>query len=157
MLKQQLEDQKKTLRWILRDKCISKIEHACYFTVVHSRTQVNYKTAVEICKDRGADIGVIRDNDSYTEIMNDLRFKMPRGTFYNDVWTGLGFNPFTGEITPANSFTEWINEKPYMGVLTRDYTNVFLHVNRNPAHWKQGMRNVKPNEHFYGVVCEIKL
>nr|XP_039272471.1 uncharacterized protein PFB0765w-like [Styela clava] len=74
-LKKQLDEQRKTNDEIMKGNCKLKVGNICYFAVIHD---VVYNKAVNICKKRNADVGLIRDKESYNVIMNDLRKNIPK-------------------------------------------------------------------------------
>ncbi|XP_039271433.2 uncharacterized protein LOC120345911 isoform X2 [Styela clava] len=133
------------------ENCKFKVGNICYFAVIIGYRDVNYSKAVDICKKRNADVGLVRDKQSYYTIMNYLRWNVTR----NKIWTGILFDPMTGCVTPADSFTKWLPNYPQTGIDNKDQTNVYLYVHSQPNDGYQGMTNIKPIEKVDGVICEI--
>nr|XP_039247414.1 uncharacterized protein LOC120325372 [Styela clava] len=137
-----------------QDNCELKIGNVCYFAVSPGKNGVNYYKAVELCKKRNADVGWIRDEESYNEIMKFLKTKIPKGDPWIRIWTGMHFDPMTRDVTPADSFIKWYPDLPSTGNKYKERTNVHLSVQSNPNDVYQGMWNVQPDWENNGVLCE---
>nr|XP_039252491.1 uncharacterized protein LOC120329776 isoform X1 [Styela clava]XP_039252496.1 uncharacterized protein LOC120329776 isoform X1 [Styela clava] len=135
--------------------CKLKIGNVCYFAVISGKDGVNYYKAVELCKERNADVGSIRDEESYNAIMKFLKSNIPMGHSWVWIWTGIHFDPITSDVTPADSFIKWYSGNPSTGIDYKDRTNVYLSVQSNPNDLYQGMWNVHPTWEYHGVICEI--
>ncbi|XP_077971782.1 uncharacterized protein LOC120346041 [Styela clava] len=133
------------------ENCKLKIRNICYIFVIQ---RVNYDKAVDICKKRNADVGLIRDEESYNAIMDYLRKNILKRRPWIHIWTGIHFDPMTREVTPADSFIKWRQGSPLTGIHYKDSTNVYLHI------WHmfglQGMDNAPTFKH-HGVICEIQI
>ncbi|XP_039272330.2 uncharacterized protein LOC120346632 isoform X2 [Styela clava] len=136
------------------ENCKLKVGNTCHFFVLRHRRDVNYSKAVDICKKRNADVGLIRDEESYNAIVKYLRKNMPKGWVAITIWTGIQFDPLNGDVTPANSFIDWYPYQPVMGIDDKDRTNVHLVIDPNPNIRYQGMRNTFPRANWHGVICE---
>ncbi|XP_077971523.1 uncharacterized protein LOC144425765 [Styela clava] len=136
------------------ENCELKVGSFCYFAVIRGEN-VDYDEAVDICKKRNADVGLIRDEESYNAIMNYLRSNIPKGDSYNTVWTGIHYDPMNGDVTPADSFIKWYPGQLETGIDNNDRTDVYLVVNSNLKTRDQGMKNAAPTWKQHGVICEI--
>ncbi|XP_077971790.1 uncharacterized protein LOC144425895 [Styela clava] len=134
------------------ENCKLKVGNICYFAVIYDEWDVVYKKAFDICNERNADVGLIRDEESYNAIIKYLRKNIPRG---EDIWTGIQFDPMTRDVTPADLFTKWYPGDPFTGFEYKDRTNVYLVVNSDPDERSQGMVNGDPTWKQNGVICEI--
>nr|XP_039271700.1 uncharacterized protein LOC120346112 isoform X2 [Styela clava] len=134
------------------ENCKLKVGNICYFVVIYGEWDVVYKKAFDICNERNADVGLIRDEESYNAIIKYLRKNIPRG---EDIWTGIQFDPMTRDVTPADLFTKWYPGDPFTGIEYKDRTNVYLVVNSDPDERSQGMVNGDPTWKQNGVICEI--
>ncbi|XP_077971608.1 uncharacterized protein LOC144425808 isoform X2 [Styela clava] len=134
------------------ENCKLKVGNFCYFAVIRD---VNYDKAVDICKKRNADVGLIRDEGSYNAIMNYTRRNMPKEKKWVQIWTGIKIDPMTGDVTPADSFTKWYPGDPTTGIKYKDRTNVYLYVKVDPNDRRQGMFYGRPTWAWNGVICEI--
>ncbi|XP_077971793.1 uncharacterized protein LOC144425896 [Styela clava] len=137
------------------ENCKLKVGSICYYAVIRNEWSVIYSKAVDICKKRNADVGLIRDEESYNAVMNYLREKIPEGERKVWIWTGIKIDPMTGDVTPAYSFTKWYPGDPKTGIEYKDRTNVCLVVKADPNDRRQGMENVYPTFKLHGVICEI--
>ncbi|XP_077971607.1 uncharacterized protein LOC144425808 isoform X1 [Styela clava] len=138
------------------ENCKLKVGNFCYFAVIRGERvrDVNYDKAVDICKKRNADVCLIRDEESYSAVMNYLRSNIPKGRLWASIWTGIKIDPMTGDVTPAYSFTKWYPDYPRTGIEYKDRTNVYLHVDLY-QYRRQGMGNGDPTFGLRGVICEI--
>nr|XP_039247515.1 uncharacterized protein LOC120325458 isoform X2 [Styela clava] len=75
------------------ENCELKIRNICFFAVIRVEEDVNYDKAVDICKKRNADVGLIRDEESYNAIMDYLRKNILKGRSWIQIWTGIRFDP----------------------------------------------------------------
>nr|XP_039271608.1 golgin subfamily A member 3-like [Styela clava] len=140
------------------ENCKLKIENMCYFAVIHDPWDVDYDTAIDICKKRNADVGFIRDEESYNAIMNYLVKNTPMGFRGIIIWTRIRFDPMTRDVTPADSFIKWsspFDSFPRIGIKNKDRTNVYLHVDSKLI-W-HSMGNASPTLKLNGVICEIQI
>ncbi|XP_077971522.1 uncharacterized protein LOC120346287 isoform X2 [Styela clava] len=137
------------------ENCRLKVGNICYFAVIYVDWGVKYDTAVDICKKRKADVGLIRREESYNAIMNYLRKNIPKGWVGITIWTGIRFDPMTDDVTPADLFIKWFPGDPGMGIGNEDRTNIYLNVLPNTNDRNQGMRNGYPTWGRSGVICEI--
>nr|XP_039272477.1 uncharacterized protein LOC120346730 isoform X2 [Styela clava] len=85
----ELDRMKKTIDEISKGNCELKVGNICYFAVIRDEWDVNYDKAVEICKKRNADVGLIRDEESYNAIVNYTRRNMPKEKTWVRIWTGI--------------------------------------------------------------------
>ncbi|XP_039252504.2 uncharacterized protein LOC120329776 isoform X2 [Styela clava] len=154
-LVKELNKQKKTNDEMKEEICKLKIGNVCYFAVISGKDGVNYYKAVELCKERNADVGSIRDEESYNTIMKFLKSNIPLGDSWVWIWTGIHFDPITSDVTPVDSFIKWYPGNPSTGIDYKDRTNVYLSVQSNPNDLYQGMWNVHPTWEYHGVICEI--
>ncbi|XP_077971044.1 uncharacterized protein LOC144425598 isoform X2 [Styela clava] len=156
-----VEEQTKTaqhsieIKDLKKGNCKLKVGNICYFAVIRDEYYVNYDGAVDICKKRNADVGLIRDEESYNAIMNYTRRNIPKEKAWALIWTGIKIDPMTGDVTPADSFIKWFPGNPRTGIKYKDRTNVILDVHAGPNDRYQGMVNVPPIWVRHGVVCEI--
>ncbi|XP_077970128.1 uncharacterized protein LOC120331618 isoform X2 [Styela clava] len=139
-----------------------RIGDTCYTAVVHTTSDISYNKAVDICKDRNKDIGLIRDENSYKEVMEFLRHEITKTNkekwYLTSIWTGISFDPVNVRITSPGSFAEWFPGYLLTGkYLFEDFTNVWLTVFNDPDAAAQGMSNGEPIAQTYGVLCEMKL
>ncbi|XP_077971642.1 uncharacterized protein LOC144425819 [Styela clava] len=140
------------------ENCKLKIENMCYFAVIHDPWDVDYDKAVDICKKRNADVGLIRDEESFNAIMNYLVKYTPMGFRGMIIWTRIRFDPMTRDVTPADSFIKWsspFDSFPRIGIKNKDRTNVYLHVDSKLI-W-HSMGNASPTLKLNGVICEIQI
>ncbi|XP_077971141.1 uncharacterized protein LOC144425636 [Styela clava] len=114
---------------------------------------VVYSKAVNICKKRNADVGLIRDEESYNAIVNHLRRTMRRDWAWVGIWIRIHIDSRTGDVIPANSFTKWYSDG--FPVRDKDRTNIYTVVNKKPNERYQGMVNAPPTWERDGVLCEI--
>ncbi|XP_077971042.1 uncharacterized protein LOC144425597 [Styela clava] len=137
------------------ENCEFKIRNICYFGVIPGRYVVNYDKAVDICKKRNADVGLIRDEESYNAIVNYLRSNILKKNLPSPIiiWTGSLFDPMTRDVTPADSFTKWLSRSPLTGIDNKDRTNIYLLADSSPTY--HGMGNGNPTWKYQGVICEI--
>ncbi|XP_077971743.1 uncharacterized protein LOC144411731 [Styela clava] len=136
------------------ENCKLKVSNICYFAVIRGEYYAYaYDKAVDICKKRNAGLGLIRDEESYSAVMNYLRSISKRRSWIN-IWTGIKIDPMTGDVTPAYSFTKWSPGYPKTGIEYKDRTNVYLHVDAYQNR-RQGMVNGPPTWERNGVICEI--
>ncbi|XP_077971019.1 uncharacterized protein LOC144425584 [Styela clava] len=83
-----------------------KVRNICYFVgVIHNNYDVDYNKAVDICKKSKANVGSIRDEESYNAIVNYSRRNIPKERMWPYIWTEIHFDPMTGDVAPADSFT----------------------------------------------------
>ncbi|XP_077971799.1 uncharacterized protein LOC120346319 [Styela clava] len=144
------------------ENCELKIGNICYSALIQIKLNVDYNKAVDICKKRNADVGSIRNEESYNAIMKYLKKKIPKRLSHISIWTGIHFDPMTRDVTPADSFIKW-QGFPLIGIDYKDYTNVYLYVDSNSR--LQGMENTYPTwghvrvplRRFHGVICEIQI
>ncbi|XP_039271410.2 uncharacterized protein LOC120345891 [Styela clava] len=138
------------------ENCKLKIGDICYFAVILGKWDVVYNNAVDICKKRNADVGLIRDEESYNAILNYSRENMPEDWVGVGLWIGTWIDSVTGNVTPADSYTEWYADHyPLTGIDYKDRTNIYLVVNKKPNEGFQGMVNATPTRERDGVLCEI--
>ncbi|XP_077971051.1 uncharacterized protein LOC120346019 [Styela clava] len=138
------------------ENCKLKIGNICYFAVIYHKQNVKYDKAVDICKKRNANVGLIRDEESYNAIMNYLRKNIPTKRTWVYISTGINFDPMTGDVTPADSFIKWSRDGiPFTGIDFEDRTNVYLDVNFKPSYHDHGMANAAPTWERNGVIWEI--
>nr|XP_039252740.1 uncharacterized protein LOC120329994 [Styela clava] len=135
-----------------QENCKLKIGNVCYFVILDEDHLINYYKAVEHCKKRNADVGLIRDEESYDAIMKFLKRNLPKKESWIDIWTGNHFDPITPDVTPANSF---FKENLSTGIEFKDWTNIYLSVRTNTNDRYEGLWNTKPSWLFDGVLCEI--
>nr|XP_039252710.1 uncharacterized protein LOC120329968 [Styela clava] len=135
------------------ENCKLKIGNICYFAVVNP-IAVNYNEAFQICQKRNANVGLIRNKESYNAIVNYFRNILYDWPWIN-IWTGIRFDPTTRAVTPKDSFIKWFSGFPHTGIHYKDYTNVYLYVHSN--HRLLGMGNAPPTREFYRVICEIQI
>ncbi|XP_077970280.1 uncharacterized protein LOC144425031 [Styela clava] len=134
------------------ENCELKIGNICYFAVIHDNHDIVYDEAVDICKNRNADIGLIRDEESYNAIMKYLRKVERKGDTGILIWTGIRFDPMTRDVTPADSFIKW---RPSSPAEYKDYTYVSLYDHSTER--LLGMMNAPSSWNLRGVICEIKI
>nr|XP_039248006.1 uncharacterized protein LOC120325893 [Styela clava] len=142
------------------ENCKLKIGNICYFALIRVEEDVNYDIAVEYCKKRNADVGLIRDEKSYNAIMDYLRRNIPKEEKFIYILTEIQFNPITRDVKPADSFIEWSQniwtaEYPITGAEYKDYRNIFLLVLSDLNSRHQGMVNAPSTTKVHGVICEI--
>ncbi|XP_077971792.1 uncharacterized protein LOC120346730 [Styela clava] len=89
----ELDRMKKTIDEISKGNCELKVGNNCYFAVIRDDMDVNYDKAVDICKKRNADVGLIRDEESYNAIVNYTRRNMPKEKKWVQIWTRIKINP----------------------------------------------------------------
>nr|XP_039270991.1 uncharacterized protein LOC120345566 [Styela clava] len=140
---------------LLKENCKLKIGNICYFTVIFGKYYVNYTEANAICKKSNADVGLIRDEESYNEIMKYLIKNMPKSETWIRIWTGIHFDPMTRDVTPTNSFIKWFQHYPFTGICHKTSTNVHLFVKSKLDLRYQVMLNGAPSRKLHGVICEI--
>nr|XP_039247447.1 uncharacterized protein LOC120325403 isoform X2 [Styela clava] len=83
---------------ISQEICKLKIGNVCYFAVISGKDRVNYYQAVELCKERNADVGSIRDEESYNAIMKFLKSNIPMEDSWVWIWTGIHFDPIVSNL-----------------------------------------------------------
>nr|XP_039247603.1 uncharacterized protein LOC120325577 isoform X1 [Styela clava] len=150
-----VEEQKETRDGMKKENCKLKIGNICYFTVIFGKYYVNYTEANAICKKSNADVGLIRDEESYNEIMKYLIKNMPKSETWIRIWTGIHFDPMTRDVTPTNSFIKWSQHYPFTGISHKTSTNVHLFVKSKLDLRYQLMLNGAPSRKIHGVICEI--
>nr|XP_039271645.1 uncharacterized protein LOC120346072 [Styela clava] len=133
------------------ENCKLKIGNICYFFVISVGEDVIYDIAVDSCEKRNADVGLIRDKESYNAIMKYLG----KGEMGKFIWTGIRIDPMTRDVTPADSFIKWYTGSPLTGIEYIYRTNVYLNINYN--HRLRGMGNAPPTREMNGVICEIQI
>nr|XP_039247535.1 uncharacterized protein LOC120325488 [Styela clava] len=134
------------------ENCKLKIGNICYIFVIQ---RVNYDKAVDICKERNANVGLIRDEESHNAIMKYLSVNMLKENEWITIWTGIRFDPMTRDVTPADSFIKWDQGIQLTGIDFKDHTNVYLSLSANLKVIYQGMENGLPRMISHGVLCEI--
>nr|XP_039271735.1 uncharacterized protein LOC120346140 isoform X2 [Styela clava] len=135
--------------------CKLKIGNICYSAVVRVENDVSYDKAVDICKKRNADVGLIREEVSYNAIIDFLRRNIPKGYTGMPIRTGIRFDPMTHDVAPEDSFIKWSQSFPRTGIEYTDLTDVSLVVHFNAK--VQGMINVRRVSETHGVLCEIQI
>ncbi|XP_039271734.2 uncharacterized protein LOC120346140 [Styela clava] len=135
--------------------CKLKIGNICYSAVVRVENDVSYDKAVDICKKRNADVGLIREEVSYNAIIDFLRRNIPKGYTGMPIRTGIRFDPMTHDVAPEDSFIKWSQSFPRTGIEYTDLTDVSLVVHFNAK--VQGMINVRRVSEAHGVLCEIQI
>ncbi|XP_077971553.1 uncharacterized protein LOC120346098 isoform X2 [Styela clava] len=76
----------------LPEICKLKIGNICYFAVVNILQNVSYNEAIDICKRDNADVGLFRDEKSYSVVVNYLRNTLGERILVS-VWTGIHIDP----------------------------------------------------------------
>nr|XP_039271962.1 uncharacterized protein LOC120346318 isoform X1 [Styela clava] len=129
------------------ENCELKVGKICYIFVLQ---KVDYDTAVDICKRRNADVGLIRNEEPYNAIVKYLAINdLP----WINIWTGIRFDPMTRDVTPADSFIKWGSGFPHIGINRKHFTNVYIYANFDLRY--QAMENGAPTWKVDGVICEI--
>ncbi|XP_077971781.1 uncharacterized protein LOC144425885 [Styela clava] len=150
-LLEELDKQMQTNNETKKENCDLKIRNICYYVVIRAKEDTNYDKAVDICKKRNADAGLIRDEESFNAVIKYLG----KGDQRILIWTGIRIDPMTRDVTPADSFIKWLPSLPNTGIIYKDYTNVILYVDLKRR--LKGMGNALPTGEMSGVICEIQI
>ncbi|XP_039248074.2 uncharacterized protein LOC120325947 [Styela clava] len=137
------------------NNCNLRIGSSCYFAVMQDEWVVNYAKAVDICKERNADVGSIRDEESYNAIMNYLIKNIPKSKNAIQIWIGNRFDPLTFDVIPKGSFIKWVPGNPVTGIVNKHRKKIYLDVRSDPNDRDQGMLNAFSIWKRHGVICEI--
>ncbi|XP_077971552.1 uncharacterized protein LOC120346098 isoform X1 [Styela clava] len=138
----------------LPEICKLKIGNICYFAVVNILQNVSYNEAIDICKRDNADVGLFRDEKSYSVVVNYLRNTLGERILVS-VWTGIHIDPMTHDVTTVESFVKWLPGISFTGIPSKDLINVYLDVHTNPNKRHHRMIKAPPTWKHHGGICEI--
>ncbi|XP_077967491.1 uncharacterized protein LOC144421467 [Styela clava] len=125
-----------------RQECDLRIEKHCYIAVVYTEA-VTYTQAVSICRDSDSSIAQILNENTYNDIVKNIRSKIPVGYISTSVW-------IKGPVT--DEFIKWQESQLRQSI--SNWRELYLVVDRDPGSNKQGLRTGFALSALRGVVCE---
>ncbi|XP_039247900.1 uncharacterized protein LOC120325802 [Styela clava] len=132
--------------------CDLLVERRCYITVVYLET-VPYSRAVSICQDKNSSVAQIPDENTYNNIMKNIRSKIPDDWISTSVWIkGPVIEKIKHFAGDSSNYNKWQEDQPIQS--TSSWPNFYLVVDRDPGSKEQGMRSGFALSALRGVVCE---
>lgn len=138
----------------------------CFWSFVQENSSIDFRSALKICKDNDAKPAIIRDENSFNRILQQVRANIPASQTWTAVWTGMRFNPKTQALTPESAYWRWYpvhSSERRMQIpwaFSRNvhaFKHVYLEVQLLQRSRFQGLINREQTFRTRGVVCEKML
>nr|XP_039271636.1 uncharacterized protein LOC120346062 [Styela clava]XP_039271637.1 uncharacterized protein LOC120346062 [Styela clava] len=123
----------------------------CFWSVVHSTSDINMDAARSICGENNWFPANVYNKQHLNDLMDDIRKRISSS---RQIWTGMKVDLSTNAVLMRDgtraSYVKWRSS----GFPNAGESGLYIYVQTDSSSSRQGMGNDPPTRQFPGVICE---